>query len=350
MSDDKLSGASALDTTSMQAALLLQRSLTKPAGSLGRLEDLGLQLAGIYRSCPPPIPRRPMVVVAAGDHGVLAEGVSPWPQEVTAQMIANFLAGGAAINVLADEVGAQVVVVDCGVRAAFDATPMLHVVKRAEVTGNIYIEPAMSEAVANALIGEGRRFASEQAALGVDLFLTGDMGIGNTTPSAALIATVTGASASRVTGRGTGIDDKTLAKKTAVVEKIVSSYRGEHPSAGELLARMGGFEHAFLTGLILGAAEANTPVILDGVIAIAAALMASLEDEAAVSYLIAGHRSVEPGASIGLAHLGLEPLVDLGLRLGEGTGATLAVPMVRAAARVLAEMATFDAAGVTEKS
>jgi nicotinate-nucleotide--dimethylbenzimidazole phosphoribosyltransferase len=291
-----------------------------------------------------------MVVVAAGDHGVLAEGVSPWPQEVTVQMIENFLAGGAAINVLADEVGAQVVVVDCGVRAKFDASPMLHVVKRAEVTGNIYVEPAMSDDVANALIGEGRRFALEQASLGVDLFLTGDMGIGNTTPSAALIAASTGVSAARVTGRGTGIDDQTLAKKTTVVEKVVSSYQGGISSPVDLLARMGGFEHAFLSGLILGAAEANTPVVLDGVIAIASALMASLEDEAVIGYLIAGHRSVEPGASIGLAHLGLDPLVDLGLRLGEGTGATLAVPMVRAAARVLSEMATFDAAGVTEKS
>lgn len=337
------------DPASMEAAIALQQSLTKPAGSLGRLEDLGIQLAGIYRTCPPPIPMRPMVVVAAGDHGVLAEGVSPWPQEVTAQMVGNFLAGGAAINVLADEVGAQVVVVDCGVRANFDPNPMLRVVKRMEVTGNIYVEAAMPEDVAIALIDEGRRFAFEQASAGVDLFLTGDMGIGNTTASAALIAAATGASAVSVTGRGTGIDDQTLARKTAVVDKVVSSYHGEITSAVGLLSQMGGFEHAFLAGLILGAAEVHTPVVLDGVIAIAAALIASLEDEAVGGYLIAGHRSVEPGASVGLAHLGLEPLVDLGLRLGEGTGATLAVPMVRAAARVLSEMATFDSAGVTEK-
>lgn len=338
-----------LDRDAMEAATQLQGRLTKPAGSLGRLEDLGVQLAGISGACPPRVPSRPMVVVAAGDHGVLVEGVSPWPQEVTTQMIHNFLAGGAAINVLADEVGAQVVVVDCGVHAEFAPAPMFYSVKRAQVTGNIHVEPAMTEAVAAALIEEGRHFAVQQASQGIDLFVTGDMGIGNTTPSAALIATVCSVSAVDVTGRGTGVDDHTLAKKTAIVTQVVDSYHGDRSNAVQLLARMGGFEHAFLAGLILGAAEARVPVILDGVIAIAAALMAAAEDQAVVGCLIAGHRSVEPGASVGLAHLGLEPLLDLHLRLGEGTGAALAVPMVRAAARVLAEMATFDAAGVTEK-
>ncbi|WP_298209804.1 nicotinate-nucleotide--dimethylbenzimidazole phosphoribosyltransferase [Ferrimicrobium sp.] len=338
-----------LDRSAMEAAKQLHGRLTKPAGSLGRLEDLGVQLAGISRACPPRVPRQPMVAIAAGDHGVLAEGVSPWPQEVTAQMIQNFLAGGAAINVLADEVGAQVVVVDCGVAATFPASPMLHTVKRARMTGNIHVEPAMPEAVAVALIEEGRQFALDQASRGIDLFLTGDMGIGNTTPSAALIATVCGVSAVQVTGRGTGVDDHTFAKKTAIVAQVVESYHGDRSNAPQLLARMGGFEHAFLAGLILGASEERVPVILDGVIAIAAALLAVLEAPTAVGYLIAGHRSVEPGASVGLAHLGLEPLLDLQLRLGEGTGAVLAVPMVRSSARILAEMATFDAAGVTEK-
>nr|WP_298384397.1 nicotinate-nucleotide--dimethylbenzimidazole phosphoribosyltransferase [Ferrimicrobium sp.] len=336
-----------IDSVSMDEARGLQGRLTKPAGSLGRLEDLGIQLAGIYRACPPPVPRDPLIVIAAGDHGVIAEGVTPWPQEVTAQMVGNFLAGGAAINVLAKEVGARVVVVDCGVHAQFEASPMLHVVKRALVTGDIYVEPAMPESVALELIEEGMSFALQQAARGVDLLLTGDMGIANTTPSAALIAAATGVSAHAVTGRGTGVDDHTLAKKTAVVAHVVDSFQGDRASASQLLARMGGFEHAFLAGLIVGAAEASVPVILDGVISVAAALMASLIDSTVQQYLIAGHRSVEPGASVGLTHLGLAPLVDLGLRLGEGTGAALSVPMVRAAARILAEMATFDSAGVS---
>jgi nicotinate-nucleotide--dimethylbenzimidazole phosphoribosyltransferase len=338
-----------VDALAIKEARNLQARLTKPEGSLGRLEDLGAQLAGIYRVCPPPVPQDPLVVVAAGDHGVIVEGVTPWPQEVTAQMLENFLAGGAAINVLANEVGARVMVVDCGVRAQFEPSPMLHVVKRAQMTGNIHREAAMPESMAIELIDEGARFALLQASRGVDLLLTGDMGIANTTPSAALISAVTGVSATEVTGRGTGIDDHTLAKKTAVVAQVVDSFDGDRTVPSQLLARMGGFEHAFLAGLILGAVEAGIPVILDGVIAVAAALLASLEDPVVKQYLIAGHRSVEPGASVGLAHLGLTPLIDLGLRLGEGTGAVLSVPMVRAAARVLAEMATFDSAGVASK-
>jgi nicotinate-nucleotide--dimethylbenzimidazole phosphoribosyltransferase len=290
------------------------------------------------------------VVVAAGDHGVVAEGVTPWPQEVTVQMIQNFLTGGAAINVLAREVGAEVVVVDCGVRGVLEPSSMLYVAKDADVTGNIANEPAMSTEAASKLLAEGRRFAGAYVAQGYDLFLTGDMGIGNTTPSAAIIAAITGASADEVTGRGTGVDNDMLTKKVALVKRVVDSYDGDRAIASQLLARMGGFEHAFLAGLMLGAAEASVPVVLDGVIAVSAALIASLEDAVVVNYLIAGHRSVEPGASIGLEYLGLVPLLDLGLRLGEGTGATLAVPVVRAASRILSEMATFDSAGVTEKS
>jgi nicotinate-nucleotide--dimethylbenzimidazole phosphoribosyltransferase len=324
-----------------------QDQLTKPAGSLGRLEDVGVRLSGIAGVCPPPVPEPAVVCVFAGDHGVLAEGVSPWPQEVTAQMVANFCAGGAAVNVLAGHVGADVLVVDVGVAGDLPAHARLRSAKVAAGTANLAAGPAMSESEARAALDVGAQLAAELAAAGTRCLLTGDMGIGNTTPSAALIAALTGRAALEVTGRGTGIDDERWAKKIRVVEAAVSRLGGSADPL-EILAAVGGLEIAALAGFVVGGAAARLPVLLDGVIAGAAALVAVALVPQCLGYLFAGHRSTEPGASAVLEHLGLEPLIDLDLRLGEGTGACLALPILQGAAKILRDMATFESAGVTE--
>jgi nicotinate-nucleotide--dimethylbenzimidazole phosphoribosyltransferase len=323
--------------------------LTKPRGSLGRLEETGIRLCAMARTCPPPVPEPVTVAVFAGDHGVVAEGVTPWPQEVTAQMVANFCAGGAAVNVLARQMGARVLVVDAGVATplATDAPDLWRRAVRPG-TGNIAVESAMSPVQATAALDLGTEVAQRAVAEGARLLVTGDMGIGNTTPSAALIAALTGRAAAEVTGRGTGIDDPTHRHKIAVVERALARLStGAGPR--EILAEVGGLEIAALAGFMVGGASAGIPVVVDGVIAAAAALVAVALAPDTVGYLIAGHRSSEPGASVALEALGLAPLLDLELRLGEGSGALLAVPAVQAAARILTEMATFDAAGVTDK-
>ncbi len=334
-------------------------TLTKPAGSLGQLEELGVRLAAMARCCPPPLPAPAAVAVFAGDHGVLAEGVSPWPAEVTAQMVANFLAGGAAVNVLARQVGARVLVVDVGVgspvpgddgagRAAGGPERPLVAARVRPGTANLAAEPAMTEEEAGAALDVGAAVAEALVVGGARCLLTGDMGIGNTTPSAALIAAVAGASPSAVTGRGTGIDDERLAGKVRVVERALRRVGAERAPL-RLLAELGGLEIAALVGYIVGGAARQVPVVLDGVIAAAAAVVAVAAVPDCGGYLVAGHRSAEPGASVALSHLGLRPLIDLDLRLGEGTGACLALPLVQGAARVLAEMATFADAGVTDE-
>jgi nicotinate-nucleotide--dimethylbenzimidazole phosphoribosyltransferase len=339
-----------LDTAAIAAAEQLQDRLTKPQGSLGRLEALGIQLSGIAGSCPPPVPEPVTVAVFAGDHGVVQAGVTPWPSEVTAQMVANFCAGGAAINVLARHVGASVVVVDVGVASPIP-TESTALLRRnvAQGTANLAVGPAMTEAQARAALEVGAEVGTEAVKRGARMLVTGDMGIGNTTPSAALIAALTGTSPRQVTGRGTGIDDAMLDNKTRVIETALGRL-----SAGagplEVTAEVGGLEIAALAGFIVAGAAARVPVIIDGVIAVAAALVASAFNPAAGHYLIAGHRSSEPGATVGLAHLGLSPVLDLELRLGEGSGGVLAVPIVQAAAKILREMATFDSAGVTDKA
>jgi len=345
-----------------------QAVLTKPAGALGRLEALGSQLAAIARTVPPPAPQDAAVVVFAGDHGVLVEGVSPWPAEVTAQMVANFLAGGAAINVIAGVVGARVVVVDVGVATpipgmgpASDGAPEGPVGQflSANVrpgTGNLAVEAAMTADETSRAIDVGLSVALRLVAEGVDCLVTGDMGIGNTTPSAALIAALLDRPVDEVTGRGTGISDLAWASKVGVIERALARARlnlgaGLSQAKPEaVLAELGGLEIAAIAGLVLGAAIAEIPVILDGVIALAGALAAVAIAPESKGYLVAGHRSTEPGASVAMAHLGLDPLLDLGLRLGEGTGACLALPLVRTAASVLGEMATFDDAGVASGS
>ncbi len=323
--------------------------LTKPPGSLGRLEDLGAQLCAIARRCPPPLPEPATVAVFAGDHGVLEEGISPWPQAVTGQMVSNFALGGAAVNVLADRVGAEGVVVDVGVAGEVPELPGLRRAKVRAGTGNLARGPAMTDAEAAAALDVGAALAAELAAGGTRCLLTGDMGIGNTTPSAAIIATVCGLSAETVTGPGTGVDSARLARKVQIVtEAVERAEREGRTTPVELLSSLGGLEIAALAGYIVGGAAAGLPVILDGVIALAAALIAVAIAPEALGYLVAGHRSTEPGATAALEHLGLSPVLDLGMRLGEGTGACLALPVVQSAARVLGEMATFDTAGVSE--
>lgn len=347
-----------LDDRAAAAARDHQLRLTKPAGSLGRVEELGAQLAGIAGVSPPPLPRPVATAVFAGDHGVHAQGVSPWPQEVTTQMVANFLAGGAAINVLARQVGGEVVVVDVGVvgdvepptgaDGAQSPTRLLaRKVRRG--TGDLSTGPAMTVAEARRALDVGAEVAAELVAGGARCLVTGDMGIGNTTAAAALIASLSDRPAAAVTGRGTGIDDHLLTRKTALVAAAAARARYEHgddPLA--ILAEVGGLEHAALAGFVVGAAALQVPVVIDGVIAAAALLAAARLVPGVEACVVAGHRSVEPGASAVLAELGLEPLLDLGLRLGEGTGAVLAVPLVEAAARVLGEMATFEDAGVAD--
>lgn len=337
-----------LDETAMAAGRERQDQLTKPAGSLGALENASVQLCGIHRECPPLPLGSAAVAVFAGDHGVHAQGVTPWPQEVTAAMVANFLAGGAAVNVLARQVGATVVVVDMGVAGDLPTSATLLDRKIRRGTSDLALGPAMSreEAVAGLLAGVG--VADTLVDAGHDVLLTGDMGIANTTPSAALIAALTGAAPAEVTGRGTGVDDVVHARKVQVVQGALAD-RPVTDDPLETLASVGGFEHAGIAGLVIGAARRGVPVVLDGVIAGASALVAQALCPDAVAYCFAGHRSVEPGHAVALAQLGLRPLVDLDLRLGEGSGAALALPLVRAAGALLREMATFDAAGVAHK-
>ena len=305
----------------------------------------------LFRSgqCPPPLPEPAAVAVFAADHGVHAQGVTPWPQEVTAQMVANFLAGGAVINALAAQVGAEVAVVDVGVAAELEAVPGLLPRKVRRGTRDMTAEPAMTREEAQQAIEVGIEIARDLVAAGNRCLLTGDMGIANTTASAALIAAFTGASAATVTGRGTGVDDETLARKVDVVERALARHRPDPTDPLGALAAVGGLEHAAIAGFLLGAAATRTPVVLDGVIAGSAALVAQALAPDSVGAMVAGHRSVEPGASVALAALELTPLVDLDLRLGEGSGAALALPLLQSAVRVLREVATFDSAGVTEK-
>jgi len=331
----------ALDEEAMAAALARHGRLAKPAGSLGRLEALGVRLAGMSGSCPPPIPTPVTVAVFAGDHGVVASGATPWPQEVTASMVGAFAAGSAAVNAFARQVGAEVVVVDVGVASDLPAHPNVLDRKVRRGTDDLALGPAMSVDEARAAVQVGADVATRAVADGAGLLVTGDMGIGNTTPSAALIAALTGRDPIELTGRGTGIDDDMLRRKGKIVAAAVERAEGMGPL--ELLAEVGGLEIAALAGFVAAGAAAGVPVLVDGVIALAGALVADALTKGAVRpYLIGGHRSVEPAASAALAHLDLEPLLDLGLRLGEGTGAVLAVPLVQAAARVLTEMATLD--------
>jgi nicotinate-nucleotide--dimethylbenzimidazole phosphoribosyltransferase len=338
-----------LDATAETAARERQAQLIKPAGSLGRLEELGVRLAAMAGRCPPPVPARPAVLVAAGDHGVVAQGVTPWPQAITGAMVGAMAAGLAGVNAIAGVIGAEVRLLDVGV--AVPPVGQAPAVLSANVrrgTADLAVGPAMSRQEAARALLAGADAAGQLLDAGTDLLVTGDMGIGNTTPAACLVAAFTGRSALAVTGRGTGLDDATWALKVSVVEQALARHAPDPADPLGVLASVGGLEHAALAGLLLVGSARRVPVLLDGVNADAAALVACAIAPRVTGFLVAGHRSVEPGASAALDHLGLAPLIDLQLRLGEGTGALLAVPIVRSAAAVLARMATFSEAGFAE--
>ncbi len=335
-----------LDEEAMEAARARQDQLTKPAGSLGRLEELAVRIAGIAGNPTPRIESK-VVVVMAGDHGVVADGVSLFPQDVTPQMVMNFLAGGAAINVLAHHAGARVVVVDMGVAGELEPLPGLVSRKIGHGTGNIARGPAMTRQQAVDAVEAGIEIVGTEKEQGLDIVATGDMGIGNTTPSSAICAAITGASVDEITGPGTGLDRERVVQKAAVIGKALEVNCLDPDDALDVLSKVGGFEIGGLAGVILGAAARRTPVVLDGFISGAAALIAATLCPRARDYLIAGHLSPEPGHQVILDHLRLQPLLNLGMRLGEGTGAVLGIFLAEAAVRALNEMATFGQAGVS---
>lgn len=320
--------------------------LTKPPGSLGRLEELAARYVMLTGELMPDIPRAAIYTFAA-DHGIVQEGVSAYPPEVTAQMVLNFLRGGAGVNVLAQHVGAEIRVVDIGVASEFSTLPNLIQRKIAPGTRNLLREPAMTSDQALRALETGITLAEDAAREGICLLGTGDMGIGNTTASAAITAVMTGEPVQDVTGRGTGIDDHGLSRKVGVIEAALALHRPNPDDALDVLAKVGGFEIAGIAGLILGGAAARIPVVLDGFISGAAALIAVGLAPSCRDYLIAAHRSVECGHGAVLKQLGLTPLLDLDLRLGEGTGACLGISLVQAALKLYAQMATFDEAGVS---
>ncbi len=338
-----------LDKKAMQAARDRQDQLTKPPGSLGRLEELSVQIAGIRGEVLPSMKNK-AVITMAGDHGVVASGVSAYPQEVTPQMVYNFLRGGAGINVLARQTGARVVVVDMGVAAPLESHPQLISRKVAPGTNNLATGPAMTREQAIQSIQTGIEIVEAELAKGLDIVGTGDMGIGNTTPSSAICSAITGQPVAKITGRGTGINDQQHAHKIKVIEQGLAVNQPDSKDALDVLTKVGGFEIGGLAGVILGAAHYRIPVVIDGFISGAAALIACGLSSKARDYIIASHMSVEPGHKAMLKHLKLKPLLDLNLRLGEGTGATLGIFMAECAVRVLAEMATFAEAGVSEAS
>lgn len=337
-----------LDPAAMQAARARQNELTKPPGSLGRLEELSIRIAGITGN-PRPKLKHKVVLVMAGDHGVVAEGVSAYPQEVTPQMVANFLHGGAAINVLSRHVGARVVVVDMGVAADMPPHPDLIVRKVAYGTHNIARRPAMSLDQALQCLESGAQVFLEQLDLGLDILATGDMGIGNTTPAAAIAAVLTEQPVEQIAGRGTGVDDSGLERKIRAIQRALQANCPDPADGLDVLAKVGGFEIGGLAGAILAAAADRRPVVIDGFISTAAAMIAVSLAPLARDYLIAAHTSLERGHHLMMKWLGVAPLLDLQLRLGEGTGAALAMSLVEAACKALDEMATFSEAGVANK-
>jgi nicotinate-nucleotide--dimethylbenzimidazole phosphoribosyltransferase len=331
-----------------EAARARQAMLTKPAGSLGQLEDLSIRLAAMTGQLRPSLANK-AVIVMAGDHGVAAEGISAYPSEVTPQMVLNFVQGGAAINVLARQANARVVVVDIGVAHDLAPQPGLLIRKIARGTHNMAVQPAMTRAQAEDAIAVGIQVLEQEIAQGLDLVATGDMGIGNTTPSSAIVAAMTGRPVAEVTGRGTGVDDAGLARKIKTIERALEFHHPDPTDALDILSKVGGFEIAGLAGVIIGGAAHRIPVVIDGFISGAAALIAAGLVPEVKPYLIAAHQSVEIGHRVMLNQLGLKPLLNLNLRLGEGTGAVLAFHLIEAAVRILNEMATFAEAGVSDK-
>lgn len=338
-----------LDTQAMQAARMRQDQLTKPQGSLGQLEELSVRLAGITRNPRPRFPHKAVMVLAA-DHGVAAEGVSAYPQAVTAQMVQNFLAGGAAINVLARQAGARVVIADLGVCTELPAHPQLLSRKIGYGTRSMTQGAAMSLQEVLTALAVGIELVKDEVQHGLDVVAIGEMGIGNTTAASAIVAAITGHPVADVTGRGTGIDDENWRRKVACIEQALTINRPNAADPLDVLAKVGGYEIAGLVGVILGAASLQVPIIMDGFIASAAALVATELCPLVRSYLIAAHSSVEIGHRVVLERMELVPLLNLNLRLGEGTGAVLAMHLLDDAVALLDEMATFGEAGVSEQA
>ena len=329
------------------AARARHDNLTKPPGSLGRLEDLSVWVSSCQGVCPPRPFQRARVVVFAGDHGVTSAGVSAYPAEVTAQMVANFEAGGAAINVLAEVAGATVRVIDVAVDAPEPLSPSIGAHKVRRGSGNIAVEDALTDDEVAAALDAGRRIADEEVDSGADILIAGDMGIGNTTPATTLIAALTDSEPVAVVGRGTGVDDAGWARKTAAIRDALFRSRAAAGDPVALLRICGGADLAAMAGFCAQAAVRRTPLLLDGVVVTAAALVAEELAPGARQWWQAGHRSTEPAHAVALRRLDLEPIVDMRMRLGEGTGAAVALPIVRAAVAALASMATFDEAGIT---
>jgi nicotinate-nucleotide--dimethylbenzimidazole phosphoribosyltransferase len=334
------------DEAAMASAQERQNALTKPQGSLGRLEALSIQLAGITGQVLPRVDRK-AVIVLAGDHGITAEGVSAYPSEVTAQMVLNFLQDGAAVNVLARQASARVIVADVGVAADLPEHPRLLQRKIAHGTANFARGPAMTREQAARAMEIGIEIVSAEAVQGLDLVATGEMGIGNTTPASAITAIYSSRPVAQVTGRGTGVDDEGLARKVDVIERAIALHQPNPSDPLGVLSAVGGFEIGAIAGVCLGAAACRVPIVVDGFISAAGALIAAALCPAVKPYLIASHLSVERGHAALWQALDLRPLLDMDLRLGEGTGALLAFHLVEAACRILAEMATFVDAGVS---
>jgi nicotinate-nucleotide--dimethylbenzimidazole phosphoribosyltransferase len=337
-----------LDGAAMAQAGARQDQLTKPHGSLGRLEELVVWVAGVT-GCPTPVLRRKVIVTAAADHGVARHGVSAYPPEVTAQMVRNFLAGGAAVNVLSRQVGARVLVVDAGVAADLEPARGLLVCRAGPGTADFSLGPAMSRQQALYCLVSGLRVACAKARRGSGALATGDMGIGNTTAGAAVIAALTGRQPREVVGRGTGVDNATWRRKVRLVERALEVNGPDPADALDVLTKVGGFELGFLAGAMLGAASRRWPVVLDGLASGASALLASRLAPQACDYMMAAHLSPEPGLRVALEHLGLTPLLDLKMRLGEGTGAALGLFLLDTACRLHREMATFASASVSQR-
>ena len=337
-----------LDREAMQKARVRQDELTKPQGSLGRLEDLSIKIAGIKGKTVRGFEHKAIVTMAA-DHGVVTEGVTLYPQGVTRQMVFNFLSGGAGINVLARFIGARVVVVDMGVIGGFEPHPDI-VCKMIDFgTKDMTKGSAMTRQQAVDAIDAGVEVVEAEIAKGLDIVGTGDMGIGNTTASSAICAAITGEAVEKVTGRGEGLDDKQVAHKVEVIQKALKLNKPDPRDPIDVLSKVGGFEIGGLAGVMLGAAAQHIPVVIDGFISGAAALIATELAPGLKDYLIAAHLSAESGHRVLLEYLGLTPLLDLEMRLGEGTGAALGITIVEAAVKTLAEMATFAEAGVSQK-
>ncbi|TDG00435.1 nicotinate-nucleotide--dimethylbenzimidazole phosphoribosyltransferase [Paenibacillus piri] len=336
----------ALDQAAVEAAGRHLDQLTKPPGSLGKLEHIAKQLAGITGQTIPELGKK-AVIVMAGDHGVCEEGISAFPAEVTPQMVLNFLNGGAAVNVLARQTGADVVCVDIGVNAELEH-PQLVARKVRKGTRNMMREAAMTEREALDAIHVGIRLVEELVREGCGLFATGEMGIGNTTASSALLVVLTGTEAADAVGRGTGIDSDKLLHKQSVIERAIAVNKPDPSNPIDVLAKLGGLEIAGLTGVILGAALHRRPVVIDGFISSAAALVASRIAPQSASYMIASHLSQERGHARLLEAIGISPMLSMDMRLGEGTGAVLAFPLIEASVNVMKEMATFASAGVSQ--